>query len=247
MSMDTLQLHDGTAIATHELRNALTALKGYAELMQRRERYDPQAVTMILTQSRQMLRLLDDLRDSSADMTLPPPLRRSVVDLVALARASIARARVQTARHTLRLESHAEMIIGWYDADRLGEVFDNLLGNAIKYAPDGGEIVIRITVHEDAIHLAVTDRGIGIPAAALPHLFQRSYRADQPGARGVAGQGLGLFISKALVEAHGGTIAVESAVREGSTFVIALPYAVNAARWHPNPAARDDSRSPEGS
>jgi signal transduction histidine kinase len=102
-------------------------------------------------------------------------------------------------------------------------VLDNLLGNAVKYSPDGGEVLVTVEAVGGQAHLRVADQGQGIPADALPRLFERFYRG-QPAA-GDSGLGLGLYISRMLVEAHGGRIWVESELGVGSTFTIALPLA----------------------
>ena len=96
------------------------------------------------------------------------------------------------------------------DATRLRQILVNLLGNAVKYAPEGGAIEVCVWAEDGVAHLAVRDHGVGIPAEALPHIFERFYRTGTAVASGAPGLGVGLAISKALVEAHGGQIGVEA-------------------------------------
>ena len=150
-------------------------------------------------------------------------LRRGAVDLAALAQEGAAQAQTLTARHNVHVTVPPTPLVGWWDGDRLAQVLQNLLGNALKYAPEGGEIVVRVWAAEGAAQLAVQDQGVGIPAAALPHLFERFYRTREAVASGAPGLGVGLALSKALVEAHGGAIRVESVEGQGSTFTVTLP------------------------
>jgi signal transduction histidine kinase len=104
-------------------------------------------------------------------------------------------------------------------------VLGNLLLNAIKYS-EGGTVRVRVRDEGESVRITVADQGIGIPAGALSHIFEPFYRAENAAGGSRRGMGLGLPISKALIEAHGGEMAVESRVGEGSTFTLTLPYAV---------------------
>ena len=112
-------------------------------------------------------------------------------------------------------------VVGQWDRDRLGQVLDNLLGNAVKYTPAGSEIRVRIEAGRHEARLRVADQGPGIPAAVLPQLFERFYRGEHADETG--GLGLGLYISRMLVDAHGGRIWAASAPGAGSTFTVSLP------------------------
>jgi two-component system phosphate regulon sensor histidine kinase PhoR len=109
------------------------------------------------------------------------------------------------------------------DRERVREILLNLLDNAVKYSPQGGEIVVELQPTNGTVAVSVTDQGIGIPAAELDHIFERFYRVDTTDDREIYGHGLGLYIVKKLVEAHGGSIAVESTVGQGSRFTFTLP------------------------
>jgi len=215
---------DFISMITHELRNPLTSLKGYAQLMQRRAKYDGRGMEVIVSQSNLLERLVDDLRDVARLDSRRLELDRSEIDLVALARRSVEQARAMIGGHQLRADLPDRPLIGWWDGDRLAQVMLNLLSNAIKYSPDGGDICLRVEDRGDEARVSVSDQGIGIIPEALPQLFGRFYRAEGALTLGVQGLGLGLYITKGLIEAHGGQIWVETEVNKGSTFVFTLPY-----------------------
>ena len=121
----------------------------------------------------------------------------------------------------MRVETPETPICGEWDRDRLGQVLDNLLSNAVKYSRPGGEIVVRVEPNGSEAWVRVVDEGEGIPPETLPRLFERYYRADRSDPK--VGLGLGLYIARMLVEAHGGRIWAESTPGQGSTFTIALP------------------------
>jgi signal transduction histidine kinase len=123
----------------------------------------------------------------------------------------------------LRLEAPELPIAVTGDRDRLGQVLDNLLGNAIKYSPADGQILVQVARGDREVVLRVIDQGPGIPADVLPHLFERFFRG--PNTAGDPGLGLGLYITRMLVEAHGGRVSATSRAGEGSTFTIVLPLA----------------------
>lgn len=215
---------DFIAMITHELRNPLTSLKGYAQLMQRRAKYDARGMEIILSQANLMDRLVGDLRDVVRLESRRLDLTRSETDLVSLARRSVEQVRALAKGHRLRADLPDRPLIGWWDADRLAQVLQNLLSNAIKYSPDGGDILLRVEDRGYEARVSVIDQGIGIIPDALPHLFGPFYRAEGALTLGVQGLGLGLYITKALIEAHGGEIWVDSEPGKGSTFIFTLPY-----------------------
>lgn len=223
--MERLQ-QDFVAMASHDLAGPVTVLRARAQLMQRRQVYDEAGMEAIIEQTKRMERLIDDLRELVRLETSSLDLRRSTQRLAALAMEAIDRARLQAPLHTLHLDADPDVSVS-ADKDRLAQVLDNLLGNAVKYSPEGGVISLTISRDGDITQMAVADQGPGIEAAAMPHLFERFYRAN---ARDVAaGLGLGLYISRMLVEAHDGAIRVESTLGAGSTFVVTLPAAPPAA------------------
>jgi PAS domain S-box-containing protein len=211
------------ALIGHELRNPLASLRGYAQLLARRKSYSEAAVEVIVEQVDRLNRLIGDLVDASRLERGRLELDRRPVDLIAVARRAVEGARGYAEGQTIRLEAPAALPLGDWDHHRIGQVLQNLLSNALKYAP-AGEVVVRVEDRGDAAQVAVVDHGPGISSQALPKLFQRFYRAEDTAASDTAGLGLGLYISRGLVESHGGQIRVEPTPGGGATFVFELPY-----------------------
>lgn len=216
------QRREFIATAVHELRNPLTAIKGYAQLMQRRNTMSDKAPSTILEQVRHVSRLVDDLQAHSGTAIAQPYLKPRLTDLITLARASVEQAQLHGPGHVIRLESREEPIQGFWDGDRLAQVFANLLGNAVKYSPAGGEIVVRLQDVGPTVRFSIADQGAGITADALPRIFDQFYRVAAT-AYQAPGLGLGLHVCKTLVEAHGGSISVQSELGVGTTFTVELP------------------------
>jgi signal transduction histidine kinase len=153
-------------------------------------------------------------------------LERHPTDLVDLARRMAAEAALTTRRHRVEVDSDLESLVGQWDAFRIERVLGNLLTNAIKYSPEGGDVRIEVRAEQrdGAPWAAVTvrDRGIGIPAADLPSIFERFHRGRNVLGR-IRGAGIGLFGARQIVALHGGDIGVESREGEGSAFTVALP------------------------
>jgi signal transduction histidine kinase len=212
-----------TAAMLHECAQPLTVISILAQRLQRRGRYNRRAVDAIVSEAGRLGRLLSDTLDLARSDVAHFTVRSARVDLVGLAQWHVAQARSLADRHTFRIETPGHPVIGRWDADRLGQVLTNLLSNAIKYAPDGEEISCRIEDLGDEACLSVADSGIGIAPSELASVFEPFWRSEGAHARGVSGFGLGLYVSKMLVEAHGGSIGIESVVGHGSTFTVVLP------------------------
>ena len=228
---------DFLAMVGHDLRGPLTTLRGNAQLLRRRGAYREANVDAIITQADRMARLIDDLTDLVRFEAGRPELRRAPVELVGLVRAQAEAARVLSADHAVEVVAPDGPLTGEWDADRLGQVLQNLLGNALKHAPAGGRVEVRVETDGAEARVSVRDEGPGIAPEHLPHLFERFYRADATGAGGL---GLGLYISRMLVEAHGGRIWAESEPGAGSTFTVALPVAPEGS------TATDATGNPQG-
>lgn len=215
-----------TADASHELRTPLTAVRGQIEvaLSEQRSADEYQAVLeTVLLQNERMSRLVGDLlmlarADSGLHLHCEP------LDLAQLAHDVAEQLQPLAERGGLRLALRAEAAVPIVaDEDRLLQVLFNLVENGLKYTPAGGCVALACRTDGTAALLTVRDSGPGIPADALPHIFDRFYRADESRQRASGGIGLGLAIVRTLVEAHGGTITVQSEVGQGTTFTIRLP------------------------
>jgi protein-histidine pros-kinase len=217
------------AMVSHELKNPLTSMKIFAEVMQATGAYNTRAVEAILSQTDRLDRLVSDLLDASRLRTGRLPLKRSRVDLCPLLRDLVEQAQATTGAHAIRLAAPARPLVGRWDRERVEQVLGNLLSNAIKYSPEGGEIRVRAEHLAGAARVSVADRGIGIEPEARERLFGRFYRT--PGAAASGAKGLGLYISRSLVEAHGGEMWVESAPGRGSTFRFTLPFGAPEGDW----------------
>jgi hypothetical protein len=210
-------------MASHELRNPLASVRGHAQLMRRREQYSQTSVDIIVAQTDQLDALVGDLLLASQIAAGRLDLQPRPLDLVAEARTA-AEAQGGPDAPPIRVEAPDEPVPILADQRRLGQIFANLLTNAVKYAPGSGEIVVAVSRTEEEALASVRDQGAGIPPDALPHLFDRFYRVSATAAR-ARGLGLGLYITQQLAVAHGGRISVASEPGRGSTFTIRLPLA----------------------
>ncbi len=214
-------------MVTHDLKTPLTSIKGLAQLMLRRQEYSQPSLETIVSQSNHLVRLINDLLDVARLEAGRLDLQFEAVDLGQLARNAVRQAQAMTSRHMILFEIAEQPIVHEWDGDRIRQVLLNLLTNAIKYSPGGGEIVVRVDDNPAERHvcISVRDNGMGIAPEELPRLFSRFYRAEQS-LTASEGLGLGLYIARSLVTAHGGRISVESLPGQGSTFSVTLPYDV---------------------
>jgi signal transduction histidine kinase len=211
---------------SHELRTPLTLIHGFAELLVLRdmpvERQRSSAVE-ILDASRRLARLIDDLlsvsRMESGRLVLDPrPL-----DLAAVVERILSPFRAMAARHTLRTKLPTSLPVVWGDPDKVEQILTNLVGNAIKYSPGGGEVLVTVEHDGDTVQVSVRDQGIGMSPRDMGQLFEKFYRVDREEVRRAGGTGLGLYITKRLVEMHGGRLWAESWPGVGSVFRFTLP------------------------
>lgn len=224
------------AIAAHELKNPMAAIKGYANMLTRKAGDDTllpdwqrEAVETIDQATGRLVELTDDLLDVTRLQAGRIELHREPHDLIALVRRVVRRLQVTSERHTLEIHAEAEYVVGEVDVQRIEQVVTNLLNNAVKYSPEGGCVEVTITEDQAAgeAHIAIADQGIGIPADQQARIFSRFARAVNAREAGITGTGLGLYLSRELVERHGGRIWFESTVGRGSTFYITLPLATD--------------------
>jgi PAS domain S-box-containing protein len=230
------------AAASHDLKNPLAAIKGLTQLLQRRARRATtsegqsfgEGLQQIDATITRMTRLIDSLLDMTrTQMGHPLPLDRRPVDLVALARAVVAEQQHSTERHQLRLDAAVPALVGVWDAARLERLLENLLSNAVKYSPAGGDVTLTVRPEAEAGEpwavLVVQDRGVGIPAVDLPHIFERFQRGRNVQGQ-IAGTGVGLAAARQLIEQHGGRVSIDSREGRGTTVTVRLPLALDLAR-----------------
>jgi signal transduction histidine kinase len=221
--------------ASHDLKSPLTAISGLAQVLERRAaRLDSSegerlrvGLGKINVVTLRMTALINELMDvARLRMGRRLLLERHPTDLVAVALQMASEAALTTSRHRIEVESDVESLVGQWDAFRLERVVGNLLTNAIKYSPEGGDVLVEVRAEErDGVPwavLSVHDHGIGIPAADLPRIFERFHRARNVLGR-IRGAGIGLAGARQIVGQHGGRIEAESQEGVGSTFTVALP------------------------
>lgn len=223
------------ATVTHDLKNPLTGISGQAQVLLRQLQRPVslptdvilERVTRIEESAADMNRLLDEMMDfSRLQLGQPLDLQRRPTELVALT-LQIARSQEAIAeRHDIRLAADVDRLVGDWDPIRLKRVIANLLDNAIKYSPDGGEITLTVrsdqSSGESVAVLEIADHGIGIPPGDLPLVFDRFHRAGNVVGR-ISGTGIGLAIARQIIEQHGGSIGVVSTEGAGTTFTVRLP------------------------
>lgn len=223
---------DLVANVSHELRTPLTAIKGLVETLRDGAVDDTEVRDRFLGtmegETDRLIRLVKDLLILSRADSQALDLRRDALDLGHLAQAIVARIAPLAAERdiTLRVEARPDTPLALADADRLEQVLLNLLDNAIKFSPSGGVVVVETSTGPG--HMAqvqVRDQGIGIPAEILPRVGERFYRTDRARSRAEGGSGLGLAIARALVEAHGGHLSVESVQGRGTVVSFTVPVA----------------------
>lgn len=220
---------DFVANVSHELKTPLTSIQGFAQAILDGTAATPEAqqqsAQVIYNEAGRMYRLVLGLLDLARLDAGIADLKREPVDLTALLNSLGQRFGLQAQRAgiTLEVQSTALPTITG-DGDRLSQVFINLLDNALKFTPAGGAVHVDTVALGDAVQVSVGDTGVGIPADALPHIFERFYQAD-PSRAGSSqrGAGLGLSIVAEIVRAHGGTISVSSILGQGTTFKVQLP------------------------
>ena len=220
------------SIVSHEFRTPLTGIQGFSELMRDEDltvaemkeyagdiNKDAQRLNRMITE------MLDLDRMESGRMTL----NRERTDVNAIVSEAAQRLASSASRHAIRLNLDPELPLIEIDKDKINQVLLNLLSNAVKYSPEGGPIAVSTRVEGEMVHVFVRDSGMGIPADSLEKVFERFSRLESGATRYIQGTGLGLPISRQIVEMHGGRAWVESTLGEGSVFQFTLPLAAVAS------------------
>lgn len=216
------------SVISHELKTPVALIKGYAGTLRREDaRWDQKTVRdsagVIEEEADRLTQLIDNLLDASRLQAGALKLNIGDVALNQLAAHVVEKMQVQAPSHQLTIDFPADFPIVPADADRIEQVLNNLITNAVKYSPTGTSIRVSGRVQPREVIITVADQGVGIPPEEQAHIFDQFYRVDNALTRRTQGSGLGLYLTKAVVEAHRGRIWLESTPDRGSAFSFALP------------------------
>jgi signal transduction histidine kinase len=213
------------SIVSHEIRTPLASILGFTSVLLQRDVAEDDRkrfLEIIGTEARRLTSLLDEFLDVQRLEGGPLDLAVRDVDVSSLIRTQVALFSAESDKHWLELRLPDDPLVVEGDAGRLAQVFSNLISNAIKYSPAGGPVEVSGEQDNGIVRIRVRDEGFGIPPEAHERMFTKFFRGAAA-ARGIAGSGLGLALSRTVVEAHGGSIDFESKVGEGTTFSVELP------------------------
>ena len=223
---------------SHELRTPLTSVKSYLEALDEGALSEPVAPDFIkvsLDETNRMMRMVTDLLHLSRIDNATSHLDVELINFTAfitfiLNRFDQIRGQDEEKKYELVRDYPITSVWIEIDTDKMTQVIDNILNNAIKYSPDGGKITVTMKTTDDQMILSISDQGLGIPKQDLPRIFDRFYRVDRARSRAQGGTGLGLAIAKEIVKQHEGFIWAKSEYGKGSTFTIVLPYDKDAVK-----------------
>jgi len=220
---------------SHELRTPLTSVRSYSEALVdgaiKDEKVAVEFLNVIQTETDRMIRMISDLLHLSRMDAKQQVINRELIIFKDLVNHILDRFDMmlqsedyEGKNYIIKRELMEEEVWVEIDQDKLIQVIDNIMNNAIKYSPDGGTIYVRLMSTHNQLVLSIQDQGLGIPQESIPHLFDRFYRVDKARSRAQGGSGLGLSIAKEEIELHNGTIWVNSIENKGTTFFISLPF-----------------------
>ena len=223
---------------SHELRTPLTSVKSYLEALDEGALSEPVAPDFIkvsLDETNRMMRMVTDLLHLSRIDNATSHLDVELINFTAfitfiLNRFDQIRGQNEEKKYELVRDYPITSVWIEIDTDKMTQVIDNILNNAIKYSPDGGKITVTMKTTDDQMILSISDQGLGIPKQDLPRIFDRFYRVDRARSRAQGGTGLGLSIAKEIIKQHKGFIWAKSEYGKGSTFTIVLPYDKDAVK-----------------
>ena len=213
--------------AAHELRTPLTSILGFSEILLERK-LEKERLTRFLKiinkESQALSNLVNDLLDvSGIESGRGFKMKKASIELKEVILENVDLFKSQTDKHTFKINIPLHLPKIEADKDRIGQVIENLLSNALNFSPQGGEITVSVEEANDGVKIIITDEGMGISKKDLPHIFEKFYRADNASRAAIGGTGLGLAIAKYIIESHAGRISVESKLEKGSTFSFTLP------------------------
>ena len=220
--------------AAHELRTPLTSILGFSEILlkkklneERRNRF----LKIINEESAGLAGLINDLLDvSRIESGRGFRIKKAPTDVKDIILENIDLFKSQTDKHTFEVNLSPDLPKIELDKSKIDQVMENLISNALKFSPEGGEVNITLKKADRLVKISVSDTGMGIPKKDLPHIFEKFYRAENASMQAIGGTGLGLGIVKYIIESHGGKISVESEVGKGSTFSFTLPIRTSKTR-----------------
>jgi signal transduction histidine kinase len=223
------------SVASHELRSPLTTIRGYAHTLLREfgnlgEATQKEFLEAIASESDRLSHMVAELLDMTQIDEGRLSLQRRAMKPAELCQQAVRRSTHPELRHVFRLEVEAELPEVLADPDRVHQALANYISNALKFSPEGSEIVVGARARDDAVEFYVTDQGVGIPREEQTHLFTRFHRATNAHGPESPGAGLGLYIAKGIIEAHGGTVEFQSELAKGSTFSFTLPTVAGQRR-----------------
>jgi two-component system phosphate regulon sensor histidine kinase PhoR len=244
------------SFASHELRNPLTAVKGFVETLTQYDTADERALSLeerreiyeiIQSECDRLLRMTNELLQTSrVEAGLPIQMKVTSFDIRKPIEKVVAIMRTHTDRHDLTAALPEQPLLVEGDIDKIEQVLINLLSNAIKYSPRGGPIEVMAEDRGNTIEFSVRDQGVGMTPEQAQHVFDKYYRIQDGSLRAkpgdATGSGIGLYLTRALVNAHGGTVRVRSTPDEGSVFIVTLPKIQSPGS---DPASDGADRRPE--
>jgi two-component system phosphate regulon sensor histidine kinase PhoR len=242
------------SIVSHELRTPLTAIKGYTQHLIRRierrlrearqkqqdtrplgelpESYDLRSLNIVQSETEHLERLVSDLLDLSRVQWGELNLQYTSFYLADVLAERVRLAQVSAEHQTISLDIQVQDSRIMADQLRVGQVFGNILDNAIKFSPPGRQVIVKLQEQDDEYLISVIDQGIGVSPEYFDHIFERFYRVRNTASRQYSGIGMGLFVAKAIVQAHGGRIGFSSNQGTGSTFYFTLPRVPHTSKLH---------------
>ncbi|WP_339174541.1 cell wall metabolism sensor histidine kinase WalK [Solibacillus sp. FSL R5-0691] len=229
-----MERREFVANVSHELRTPLTTMRSYLEALAegawKDENIAPAFLNVTQTETERMIRLVNDLLQLSKMDSQEYELNLEFVEFNKFFTQIIDRFEMSKSQNVefIRLLPDKSYFVD-IDTDKLTQVIDNIISNALKYSPDGGNIRFGFTVHDNMIRVMISDDGMGIPKENVTRIFDRFYRVDRARARSMGGTGLGLAIAREMIEAHGGKIWAESEEGQGTTIFFTLPYELDEA------------------
>ncbi|MEH7123475.1 cell wall metabolism sensor histidine kinase WalK [Bacillus sp. JJ1532] len=224
-----MERREFVANVSHELRTPLTTMRSYLEALAegawQDEEIAPKFLDVTQTETERMIRLVNDLLQLSKMDSRELSLKKEWIDVIRFYNRIIDRfelSKQQNVTFERKLPDHSAFVE--MDGDKLTQVIDNIISNALKYSPEGGKITFRLEEQNEFVVISVSDQGVGIPKENINKIFERFYRVDKARTRKLGGTGLGLAIAKEMVEAHGGEIWATSKEGKGTTISFSLPY-----------------------